>query len=142
MAANRRKKNSRQRGSHTHGWGAKKKHRGAGHRGGRGRAGSGKRADQKKPSIFKEFGNTYFGKWGFRIPQKKIKHIKCINVGELCKKIESFGFKRDGEHYIVSGFDKILGGGDVNVKLRVSCAVSKRAAEKIRSAGGEMSESE
>ena len=46
-----RKKNTRQRGSHTHGWGAKKKHRGAGNRGGRGNAGSGPRAGH-------EFGET------------------------------------------------------------------------------------
>ena len=52
MTVNKRKKNSRQRGSHTHGWGAMKKHRGAGNRGGRGAAGSGKRADSKKPSIW------------------------------------------------------------------------------------------
>ena len=45
MTHNKRKKNSRQRGEWTHGWGAKKKHRGAGHRGGRGNAGSGKRGE-------------------------------------------------------------------------------------------------
>ena len=54
MTVNRRKKVVKQRGSHTHGWGSKKKHRGAGNRGGRGMAGSGKRADQRKPSILKE----------------------------------------------------------------------------------------
>ena len=48
---NKVKKVRKFRGSHTHGYGSKKKHRGAGSRGGRGMAGSGKRADQKKPSI-------------------------------------------------------------------------------------------
>ena len=48
-----RKKNTRQRGSKTHGCGSMKKRRGAGHRGGRGAAGSGKRGDCKKPSIWK-----------------------------------------------------------------------------------------
>jgi len=65
MSINKRTKRSRQRGSHTHGWGAKKKHRGAGNRGGRGMAGTGKRADQKKPTIMNLYGNEYFGKRGF-----------------------------------------------------------------------------
>ena len=63
MTVNKRKKNSRQRGSQTHGWGAKKKHRSFGNRGGKGMAGSGKRADSKKPSLWKE---RYFGKIGFK----------------------------------------------------------------------------
>ncbi len=48
------KKNKRQRGLSSHGWGHKKKHRGAGNRGGKGMAGTGKRADTKKPSIINE----------------------------------------------------------------------------------------
>ena len=67
----KRKKVNKYRGSQTHGGGAKKKRRGAGNRGGRGMAGSGKRADQKKPSILKEYGNRYFGKRGFRSKNKK-----------------------------------------------------------------------
>ena len=58
------------RGTSSHGWGSKKKHRGAGHRGGKGMAGSGKRADQKKPTILNLYGNDYYGKKGFRRPQK------------------------------------------------------------------------
>ncbi len=48
MAINKQKKNVRQRGTKTHGYGSMKKHRGAGHRGGRGNAGSGKRGDKKR----------------------------------------------------------------------------------------------
>ena len=62
MTINKRKKNSRQRGSWTHGWGSKKKHRGAGHRGGKGNAGTGKKGDAKKPKIWKN--KKYFGKYG------------------------------------------------------------------------------
>ena len=54
MTVNKRKKNVRQRGHKTHGWGEKKKHRGKGHQGGAGMAGTGKRADSKKPSIWKD----------------------------------------------------------------------------------------
>src|SRR3989338_7326522 len=63
MTVNKRKKNSRQRGSHTHGWCAMKKHRGIGNRGGAGAAGTGKRADSNKPSIWHI--KNYFGKHGF-----------------------------------------------------------------------------
>ena len=55
MVVNKRKKFSRQRGGHTHGWGSKKKHRGSGNRGGKGMGGTGKRADQVKTLIWKEF---------------------------------------------------------------------------------------
>ena len=62
---NKRSKNSRQRGSKTHGWGAMKKHRGAGHRGGRGAAGSGKRGDAKKPSIWRLYFAPLFDTLSF-----------------------------------------------------------------------------
>ena len=136
MTVNKRKKNTRQRGSHTHGWGAKKKHRGSGHRGGVGRAGSGKRADQKKPSILKEFGSRYFGKYGFNRPKSIVKKFKCINVGALC----AMNLKKEGEYFVADksiGFNKILGSGKVDCKLKVrGLSISKKAAEKINSAGG------
>ncbi|MBS3145783.1 uL15 family ribosomal protein, partial [Candidatus Woesearchaeota archaeon] len=89
MTVNKRSKKSRQRGTHTHGWGAKKKHRGAGNRGGRGNAGTGKRADTKKPTIIKLYGNEYFGKKGFKIPQNIKVVLKTINLQELNQKVDS-----------------------------------------------------
>jgi len=53
MPVNKRKKNSRLKGSHTYGWGSKKKHRKAGNRGGHGMSGTGKRSDHKKTMILK-----------------------------------------------------------------------------------------
>jgi large subunit ribosomal protein L15 len=61
---NKRSKQSRNRGSHTHGGGSMKKRRGAGSRGGKGKAGSGKRGDAKKPMYWKD--KNYFGKKGFK----------------------------------------------------------------------------
>jgi len=145
MTVNKRKKNSRFRGSHTHGWGAKKKHRGAGHRGGRGMAGSGKRADQKKPSILKEFGNDYYGKHGFNRPQKLVLKIKAINIAQLILKIPYFLEKKliaktDGFYVIDAekiGYNKILGGGKVDVKIKIkSPYITKLAKEKIERSGG------
>src|SRR3989338_4865093 len=126
MAINKRKKNSRQRGSKTHGWGAMKKHRGAGNRGGRGKAGSGKRSDQLKPTII-----NYFGKFGFKRPQKIIKKIKIINVGDLSK------LNKTDINLIELGFNKLLGEGKVSKKYNITISsCSKLAKEKIEKLGG------
>jgi len=134
-----RKKNVRQRGHRTHGWGAAKKHRGAGNRGGRGMAGSGKRADQKKPSIIKEYGNKYFGKKGF--VKKNMNIIPFVNVGFLEKNLSMF--KKEGDKYVVGlsemGYRKLLGSGLVKSKFVVSVEMaSKKAVEKIKKAGGDV----
>lgn len=145
MTARKRRKFSRMRGSHTHGWGAKKKHRGAGHRGGRGMAGSGKRADQKKPTILKLYGNDYFGRHGFNRPQKLLHKIKAINLENLQNKIYDLVEKKlitkEKEFYVVDleklGYQKLLGGGKLNVKLKVSAPYfSELAIKKIEEKGG------
>ena len=131
MTVHKRKKVKKLRGSKTHGWGAMKKHRGAGNRGGRGMAGTGKRADQKKPSILKEYGNSYFGKKGFNIPQKIKKIKKAINILELPDK-DIINLKE-------MGYDKLLGKGEVTKKLKITVPYcSKKAKEKIEAKGGEV----
>ena len=121
-----RKKNIRQRGSKTHGWGAMKKHRG-----GRGMAGSGKREKQKKTLILKLYGNEYFGKRGFNRPQKVIKKIKTINISDLKKfKDTTLDFKK-------LGYDKLLGKGITKIKYNITInSCSKSAKEIIEKAGG------
>ncbi len=145
MTVNKRKKAVKMRGSHTHGGGAKKKRRGAGNRGGKGMAGSGKRADQKKPTIFKLYGNTYFGKSGFHRPQKVTKKIKAINLSELVSKLDKYTqlnlVSKDKDFYVIDleklGFQKLLGGGGVSVKLKIKAKqFSKGAIEKIEESGG------
>ncbi|MFH1212382.1 MAG: uL15 family ribosomal protein, partial [Candidatus Woesearchaeota archaeon] len=87
---NRRKKSSRMRASNSHGWGAKKKHRGAGHRGGRGNAGSGKRGDAKKPSFWKDKAN--FGKDGFKSKSRvKISPISLLQLNLEIEKLCAHG---------------------------------------------------
>lgn len=131
MTGHKRKKVKKLRGSKTHGWGAMKKHRGAGNRGGRGMAGTGKRADQKKPSILKEYGNSYFGKRGFNIPPKIKKIKKVINILELPD--------RDNINLTELGYDKLLGKGEVTKKLKITVLYcSKKAKEKIEAKGGEV----
>lgn len=143
MTVNKRKKNTRQRGHKTHGWGAKKKHRGKGHQGGAGMAGSGKRADSKKPSLWKE---RYFGKYGFVSKTPKAK-INPINVGYIEEHLHKFIseklVQKDNNIYSVDlqklGYNKLLGDGKVSLKFKIKTPyASKSAVEKIKKAGGEV----
>ena len=79
----KRKKNTRMRGSMTHGHGHKKKRRGAGSRGGRGLSGMMK---HKKFKMFKDHPN-HFGKSGFRSLKQKgfKKSVRAINLNQLMK---------------------------------------------------------
>lgn len=143
MTVNKRKKNSRQRGSMTHGWGSKKKHRGAGNRGGRGMAGTGKRADSKKPTHWK---GKYFGKSGFTSKKPKIR-INAINISFIEQHIDKFLSKnlakKEGSHYIIDlenlGFNKLLGNGRVSVKFKIKTPyASETVTEKVKESGGEV----
>ncbi len=145
MTARKRKKVERQRGRNSHGWGAKKKHRGSGNRGGRGMAGSGKRADQKKPTILKLYGNAYYGKKGFHRPQKMILHQEIINLDDLQKKLDFYLAKKlvtkEKDMYIVDleklGYQKLLGRGTLLVKLKIKAdTCSEVAVKKVEEKGG------
>lgn len=143
MTDNKRKKNSRQRGSWTHGWGAKKKHRGAGHRGGRGLAGSGKRGDAKKTLYWDD--PHYFGKRGFvsatAVDEKTINiaHLDVI-ADTLIKKGKAT--KGSGEIIInlgELGYTKLLGAGNTKRKFSITVEkASKMAVEKISKNGGKV----
>ncbi len=142
----KRKKNTRQRGSKTHGWGAKKKHRGAGNRGGRGKAGTGKRADQKKQTILKKYGKSYFGKFGFKKPNKK--DTKTINLGYLEKNFDKLLknklIKQEKDTFLINLKDlkinKLLGSGKITKKFKIIAErFSKNTKEKIEKLGGEIS---
>lgn len=141
---NKRKKNSRQRGHHTHGWGSKKKHRGAGHRGGRGNAGSGKRGDAKKPSFLKV--KKYYGKHGFKM-KGMVESIGVINLSQIELMLERLiregaaSKSKEGVEIDLpkAGFNKLLGSGRISSKinLRVDYA-SAKSIEKVQAAGGKV----
>ena len=136
MVVNKRNKNTRMRAKTTHGYGSMKKNRGAGNRGGRGLAGTGKRADQKKPTILKLYGLAYFGKKGFKNQRKVGKKNNVLNLSQLNKIFE----KKEGDFYIINAekYDKVLGKGNINEKIKITCkSFSKLAIEKIQKAGGE-----
>ncbi|MCK4366085.1 MAG: uL15 family ribosomal protein [Thermoplasmatales archaeon] len=114
----------------THGKG-KKGGRGAGLRGGRGNAGLLK---HRYVYMIKNMPD-HFGRHGFKRPQGVIKKDKTINVGELEDK---FPGKKDID-LEKEGFDKLLGGGKLNSKLKIKVdSASGKAIEKIKEKGGEV----
>jgi large subunit ribosomal protein L15 len=132
-----RKKTSKMRGSHTNGYGAKKKHRGKGSRGGKGLANifKHKRVWVKvhRPDLLER--NVGFAS----LRMKGIKpYVRALNVCDLEKVLRGADLKKDvdlGEF----GYDKLLGGGSINfpVKIRVS-AFTESAEQKIQKAGGQI----
>ncbi|MFC1728462.1 uL15m family ribosomal protein [Nanoarchaeota archaeon] len=130
---NKRKKNSRQRGSKTHGWGSMKKHRGAGNRGGRGMAGTGKKAGQKTPSYWQE---RHYGKEGFK-KKGVAKNISPVNLDQINKLLLN-GKIKESVNLADLGFNKLLGKGNIGkIKITVEQA-SKKAVEKVKAAGGDV----
>ena len=143
MTHNKRSKNTRQRGSWTHGWGAKKKHRGAGSRGGRGFAGSGKRGDAKKTLYWND--SKYFGKRGF-VNVNAEKEVT-INIAHLAAIAETLLKKNKAakENGAISinlkelGYTKLLAAGNTKKKLNITVdKASKNAEEKITKTGGKL----
>lgn len=155
---NKRAKTTRQRGSSSHGWGHKKKHRGSGHRGGFGLAGTGARGDSQKAGLLagsKEIlkkmaavqgrkvkdlisGKAYFGKKGFSSIHKKQQNVLSITyIEENYEKLVSSGLIEKDTFDTTRDYDKILGKGNFTRKIKVICNdISFSAKEKIEAAGG------
>jgi large subunit ribosomal protein L15 len=124
----KRKKIVRMRGSKTHGYGSKKKHRGSGSRGGKGQAGQFK---HKK---------TFFKRWGkakqprFKSLEEKNVRLKerAINIGDLVKLTDKSEI--DASEF---GYGKVLSEGALDRAVTVKAKkFSERAKEKIEKAGG------
>lgn len=147
MVVFRKKKSVKFRGHKTHGWGSKKKHRGAGNRGGRGNAGTGKRADQNKPTIWKE---KYFGKSGFKKHGQK-EEIMPINISYFDENFDKLVAKgllvKEKEGHAIDtakiGYNKVLGTGNIGKKLIITSKYfSESAVKKIEAAGGKVIKTE
>jgi len=132
------------RGLRTHGRG-KKAGRGAGIIGGHGNAGLGK---HEKLRMLK-YDRDHFGRHGFKRPQCVVRANSTINVGELGEQIDKYvtmGFAvKNGDAYDINltdaGIDKLLGTGDIAVKVNVTVPqTSVRAKEKVEAVGGKISE--
>ena len=144
-----KKKVTKMRGSRTHGYGAGKKHRGAGHRGGRGNAGwGGKYKDTKQPSLIKEIHLHYVPK-KYRKPmrppiQTEYNGVNIEYLEYYFDKLMEQGLivEKDG-YYEVDlkklGYNKLLSKGTPTRKWRIITEfVSEKAKEKIENAGGEV----
>jgi large subunit ribosomal protein L15 len=156
-------KASRMRGSHTHGWGHKKKHRGSGNRGGFGLAGTGARGDSQKPGligssrqIMKKMaaskgvklsqlttGKAYFGKYGFKSLKPRNNNVLTLTyVEENFDKLVEAGIIQSGKNgYLLDatelGYDKVLGRGTFSRNLTLRCPqISTGAKNKVEAAGG------
>lgn len=144
MKLKKRTKSSRMhgRGTGSHGWGFRKKHKKSGHRGGKGMAGSGKRADQKKTLVLKLYGNEYFGKQGITSKKTERDKRKRINLGDIESNLDSYIKKgvakkgKDGLEINLKEY-KILGDGELKSKLIIKAKeASKSAIAKVKKAGG------
>ena len=163
MLRKQRKKSQTMRGSNSHGWGHKKKHRGSGHRGGFGLAGTGARGDVKKSALLSDskslkmiigaqkgvkvskikLGKDYFGKRGFTsIYKKKQKTMSLSYIETQFESLVENGAIVETEGKLIFdakgyGITKILGTTHLTRKLTVIVdEISKSAKLKIEEAGG------
>lgn len=140
----RKRKVRKLRGSHTHGWGCKKKHRGGGHKGGRGMAGTGKRKKTKWTWVIK-YMPYHLGKYGFKRPKAVQREVIAVNlkfIDENLDELMQMGIAyEEGERIVVDTTqfaDKVLGTGKLTKPLVIKArAFSPKAQEKIAKAGGE-----
>jgi len=125
-----RTKTKKFRGSMTHGRG-KKAGRGAGLKGGRGNAGLLKHRFMHMTKNMPD----HFGKHGFKRHPSIVKKNKTINIGEL---EEKFPGKNEID-LTKEGYDKLLGSGILNKKLKIKVdEASEKAISKIKDKGGEI----
>jgi large subunit ribosomal protein L15 len=130
------------RGRRAAGYGFSAGHRASGQRGGKGMAGS------KKHHYIKVMQENprYFGKWGFKRPQKVIDNLVTLNIGDIDEAadrlVERGAATMTGKKYTIDiakiGIDKILGSGKVTRKLNLVGvkAITPRAREKVTGIGG------
>lgn len=119
------------RGSKTHGYGSKKKHRGGGSRGGRGIAG----LKKHKKSWMIVHKPNHFGKKGFKVPLKAKKIIKAITLRD----IDILAKKLNKKEIDLSelGYQKVLSTGKITQSLTIKAnKIVPKAKEKIEKAGG------
>lgn len=114
----------------THGKG-RKGGRGAGLRGGRGNAG----LHKHKFMHMLKYMPDHFGVHGFKRPRSVVHRNKTINIGELEEKFPG----KNNIDLQKEGFDKLLGSGVINSKIKIKVnSASEKAIEKVKEKGGEI----
>ena len=136
MQKRKSKKINKLRGRRAAGYGFSAGHRASGQRGGKGMAGS------KKHHYIKIMMENprYFGKWGFKRPQKLLDDLVVLNIGEIDEAADRLVEKgvatMTGKRYNIDvsqlGIDRILGSGKVTKKLNLTGvkSITVRAREK------------
>jgi len=136
MVVRRESKSRKLRGRKTHGYGSKKKHRGAGSRGGKGQSGMLKH----KKSFMLKYEPQHFGKIGFHVPPAAKRIENAINL----KRIDILAKKLNKTEINLSefGYQKVLSTGDLTQPLTIKAEkFVEKAKEKILNAGGKVIES-
>jgi large subunit ribosomal protein L15 len=141
------------RGTRTQGYGRVGQHRKTGQRAGKGKTTQWKKSKKTYYLKQKELGfpdsDWDFGKRGFKRPQdiNRIYHVNTLNIKDLDLKIEDLTLKnvatKSGNTYTLNlkdiNIQKVLGRGKINKKINLTVdRASKRAIEKIESAGGKV----
>ena len=134
----RLRKIRKNRGSRTHGWGRVGQHRRTGSKGRR-------NAGRHKAlwSYVIKYDPDYYSKVGFTSPKSLREGVKIINVGTLNGIAAKISGEKQEDKTIVNlaalGYTKLLGTGKVTKPLVIRVAsCSKSAAEKVKSAGGQV----
>lgn len=133
----KRSKRVKMRGSQTHGYGSKKKHRGGGSKGGKGFAGS----YGHKKVYLKKYQPEHFEKRKFKSLRERgfSPHLRAINLRDLSKLIKKMNLKEVDLQQL--GYDKILSAGELTEKVTIKNALfSERAKEKIQKSGSTISQ--
>jgi large subunit ribosomal protein L15 len=131
MVVKRRKKVRKLRGSKTHGWGSKKKHRGSGSRGGVGKAG---RKKFKKSWVIK-YQPNYFGKRGFKVPIAAKRKSRSINLRDI--DIIAKNLNKTEINLAEFGYNKVLSTGNLTQPLTIKAEkFVEKAKQKIEQVGG------
>jgi large subunit ribosomal protein L15 len=134
-------KRSKYRGSRTCGGGTHKNRRGAGNRGGRGNAGVNAHHFVRAYLI----RGPVFGKCGFKHHHEASITGDALDIGEINQIIpvllQTDRAQQEGDLVILDastlGVQKVLGGGKVTYKMKITAeAFSQQAIEKIEAKGG------
>ncbi|MFW9936916.1 MAG: uL15m family ribosomal protein [Promethearchaeota archaeon] len=143
----------KKRGTRTCGYGRVGQHRKTGQRAGKGKTTQWKKSKKSYYLKQKELGfpdpDWDIGKKGFKRPQDivRIYKVNSLNIKDLDHQIENLAKQnkatKSGNTYTINlndiNIQKILGRGEINKKINITVKkASKRAVEKIESAGGKV----
>lgn len=141
MVVRREKSSRKRRGYRVHGYGRTGQHRKSGRKGGVGNAG--RKYGKHKISWVLRYEPDYFGKHGFRRPNKKeYREISLLEISQYADDWLKSGLaKLNEEGYIEVdlskiGYNKVVAGGNLNRRFIIKCeAFSKAALEKVKKLG-------